>query len=603
MKRGIPALVLLVLLVAGTLAVPVAFGQSTPGPFDLEDLQSSGTHPADAPEGVRYIGPQESPTGAAALRHTPADPLSSDPQFLQPGTTVNTNQIQLYSTIFGEGTGSYELVIVYWQPGQREIGNQTVDVAASQQVQRVSVDIASGYQTRDINLRPHYGKEWQATAWLEQNGERVEGAQWRFRHASIRSSQAVDISTQSDAWGFAARTVILPGIAAIVLGLTASKLVLRKTGRGPGIGMAAWGFMGLIGGIIAMTALWYEIAEVVAKLDILLGLSMGLVAFGGGLRMHEEPEKIRFLRKELTEATSLRGNSKRQAAREHNGDGDVATDGGEPDADGQDVVEIPEDSYQDELYEDEETLATLRRGGERVVVASGIRPFLGRLFGEPAVLNLSDLRTRVRVKSGNVAEKIFTSPDADEAVEHKPATATREWPVWRRVKDAELTTAERILFGALTVTVLALPVIGWFVADSMANVPLVGAVAGLVILGIESHTVEDGFINVEPAPRHFISADASLTILQDEFGDAKTLEEFERIAWEERSNTAIDAREIETRRDKTVIRRIAESELGIDMGVIDEPTDKVGGPDASMADDDRGEESSEARADGGDRDE
>lgn len=291
--------------VAADTAAAQQAGQS-PGPFTLEDLRSDGVQPSEAPDSVRYLG-GESATGAVALRYRPADPLSNSLTYISPDATINTDQLQIYSTIFGGGTGDYEFVVAYWSEETRDVNGTSVPIAAEQEVQRVGVTLGSGYDTVPIKLQSHYNEEVQATAWLERNGERVEGARWRFSHASLPSSQQVQIATRADAWWYAAKTAIIPGVAGIVGGLWAARETLERTGRGPGLGGFAWGFLGFIGVLVALSALFYEIASVIAHLNILMGLSLAVVAYGGGLQMADETEKVAFERKELRDAKTLRG--------------------------------------------------------------------------------------------------------------------------------------------------------------------------------------------------------------------------------------------------------------------------------------------------------
>lgn len=314
MKRSIAlALVLVLIVPVGGAAVGGVAAQETgngttwsaPGPFDIEELRTGGDHPAEAPPSVRYLGGEKA-TGAVALRYVPATPFSNDPKMMEPGTTLNGDRVQLYSTIFGEGTGEYEFVVVFWQQETKRVNGTTVTYAANQEVQRASVTLENGYATTDVRLNSHFDDTWRATAWLERDGDRVPGARWTFNHASLPTSQQVQIATQADAWWYAFRTAILPGAAGIILGLSAARMTLRQTGRGPGWGLGAWAIIGAIGVGAGLGGLYYEISVVIANADILMGLSLGVVAYGGGLRMHPTAEKIQFVRKELREAKALR---------------------------------------------------------------------------------------------------------------------------------------------------------------------------------------------------------------------------------------------------------------------------------------------------------
>lgn len=280
---------------------------SPPGPFEIAELRTGGEHPSTAPPSVRYVGAEDgSADGAIALRYVPASPFGNEPQMLEPGTTLNTDRVQLYSTIFGEATGEYTFTVVYWQERRETVNGTTVTYAANQEVQRATVDVENGYATADIKLQSHFQDTYKATAWLEKDGERVPGARWQFQHASLPTEQQVHISTLTDAWWYTFRTAVLPGTGAIILGLSLARMTLRRVGRGPGWGLGAWAILGGIGVMAALGGLYYEVTVLIAHVDVLMGLSLGVVAYGGGLRMHPPAETIQFVRKELYDAKALR---------------------------------------------------------------------------------------------------------------------------------------------------------------------------------------------------------------------------------------------------------------------------------------------------------
>ena len=602
-RRAAVAAVSLAVLLVATMATPALAavaqpGDATaqvengsdvefdaPGPFDLADLRAGGTHPSAAPASVRYVTDGETTTGAIGVRYVPADPLSNQPVFLERGQALNTDQIELRSTVFGDSaTGEYEAVIVYWTPEQERVNGTTVEYAAGQEVQRAEVTIEDGYADAPIELNSHYDESVEATMWLERDGDVVDGARWRFTHASAPASQQVQIETQADAWWYAFRTAILPGVASIVLGLGAAKATLKAAGRGPGYSLSTWGVVSAFGVVMALAGLYYEIATVVANFDLLMGLVLLPIAYGGGLRMSPATERIAFERKVLTSALSLRRGDDGSDA-----DGDAVADGGQTSTPS-DRVEIPDDGYHDELYEDMSILTTIKGpDGDRLLPKKGIRPFFARLFASAARLDLSDLRTQVKV-SGSVSKKIYSDPESDVAVDHTPAHLRRRMPVCHRLPEPEegesLSWVTRGLYGVLTLAATALPVIGWRVGGMVMNTPTVGLVLGTVLLAVESYEAVDGSTDFVPAPRHDQTADASLTVLQKEHADARTIEEFEEIAWNERMNTAMEARDIEERRNKSAILRFLEDEVGLDLDVED--IDRPAGDTPDLPVDDKG---------------
>lgn len=555
-----------------------------PGPFDLTELRTNGRHPSEAPMSVRQLG--DPVRGSVAVRYIPSSPVSNEHEFLEPGTTLQTDTIQFYSTAYSDAVGEYEVVIVFWQHKQKTVNGTTFQYAANQSVQRATVDMGEGYDTSDVRLESHYDARWQATMWLERNGERVDGARWRFKHASVPASQQIAINTRGDAWRYLFINGIVPGIGGIIGGLALASATLRRTGRGPGYGMVVWGLLGGVSIFAVLGGLYYEVTQVVAHMEVLMGASLSIIAYGGGLRMHNAVEKIGFERMELTDALPLRQSGRQQET-------EAATDGGEP-APG--VIEIGDSDYKEELYEDLEILPTIRDGtGSRLIPKQGIRPFLARLFANAAELDISSFRTRVRMRDGPLAEKIYVNPDADSAVEHTRAHLRRKMP-FSDMRPEDSGRLEGLVFTVATLGALGLPVIGWYAGQAMANVPVIGAAVGLVGLAILSYEAVDGSIEVDPAPLHSRSAKATLTALQKEFADAKLLEEYEEIAWSERTRSALEARDVEGRRDKSMLQRMNEGALGMGLSPedqedeLDAPEDILGGPTDEKVTTDGGEE-------------
>jgi len=117
--------------------------------------------------------------------------------------------------------------------------------------------------------------------WLRA-GRRSVDARWRFEHASAPASQQVQIETQADAWWYAFTTAIIPGVASIIMGLSGAKATLKLAGSGPRI-LARDVGRGLGVRIVSVLGgLYYEVATVVANLDVLMGLSLLPIAYGGG---------------------------------------------------------------------------------------------------------------------------------------------------------------------------------------------------------------------------------------------------------------------------------------------------------------------------------
>ena len=65
-----------------------------------------------------------------------------------------------------------------------------------------------------------------------------------------------------------------------------------------------------------------------------------------------------------------------------------------------------------------------------------------------------------------------------------------------------------------------------------------------------------------------MTADASLTVMQSEHADAKLLEDYEEVAWTERIKTALEARDIDSRRDRSMIQSFLEKEIGVGLDAL-----------------------------------
>lgn len=554
---------------------PASGGVERPGPFDLATLRTAGTTPAGeaVPPSMRYLG--DPIMGAVAMRHKPVSPIDNDWTWVEPGTTVQTDRLQLVSSAFGNAAGEYDLVVVYWHEEQRQAANgTTVPVAADQTVQRISVTLDDGRAATVVDLQSHYDRAWRTTAWLEQDGEPVPGARWTFTHQSSPASEQVQISSESDLWWATIKTTWLPGAAGIIAGLSLARLTLRRTSRGPGYGLGVWVFLAGFGGLVAAAGLWYEITVLIARVDIIIGLSLGVLAYGGGLRFHPPVERVAFVQKHLRRVDG--GTEGQPVATDggHRGPGFDMSDLEAPEtvADG-DRPRLGEQGYYEELRESRTVVPTIVGEDGRGVPKQGLRPFFARLFADPARLDLSGLQTRTQV-SGDIDEKVYVRPDAEAPVDHTPARLVGRIPVWhrlyeetadgRRVIPEAVGTGERIVFGAGAALVCALPLLGAWAGGAWFSTPILGAIAGALVLVVELYGAADGEISYEPAPRHFVDAISTLTLLQRSYADAKTIDELEREVESERMRSHGEVRESEWRRDDTKIKEMIDMELSGD---------------------------------------
>lgn len=545
-----------------TATPPPASGS---GEFPIDVLRDSGTTQASQRvPSVRALG--DPPRGFVAVRYH--DPSLWDTIFggdgqlkqLSQGTVVRQNELQLYGSAFGSAAGEYELVMVFWQPEERTFGNGTQVVAAKQSTKRAKITFTENslYNYHNVSLPPHYSEDWQVTMWLEQGGERMDGVQWRFTHRSNpENKQAYSIDSAAGAWGYAARSVFIPGIISLVGGLALARVALRRTGRGPGYGI---GFVLLIAtiafGILGAIA-YYQIAVILDNVPYVMGGVIGAIAFGAGLTFHPPAKNIGFLRRELHDAESIPGGGPHTAA-----------DGGKAVRNSGDMGAEIFDEFTEAIKLDLPEVPAVRTPDGYRVPVKGLRPFLARFFAKAALLDLNNIATRQKVQRGRLDDIIVVDPQGETAVSHKPARIVRKLPI--DVLDEEAGRKAEALAMLKTAAILLGPAAaGWYLTSSLLNVPSVGVVAGLAVSAVLAYGAEDGFIEFDAAPPHFQRAEDSLTVLQRSYSYSKEEKSAKEEAWDEKAKTAAEGRQENQNQRKTATDRLLE-ETGIGAA-IEEP--------------------------------
>lgn len=559
------------------------------GPYSLEELRQGGVHDPESPPSIRMLEIDGQTRGAAGVRYQ--DPtwfeiVSGDEpkwQFLESGTRVTENDVQIYSSAFGGSTGDYTLVVVYWTEETRTVNtpNGTVERAyAEQNVERKQISITEGYSTANVTLKPHYDEAVQVTMWLEKDGEPVPGARWRFEHKSNPKSKAVNINSLAGAWGYTARTAIIPGLAGLILGFLGGTGARRLAGTGPRLGLGVWLIGLLIGGSVVATSAVYQTAVLLDHMPWLIGASFAVPAFGLALMSHPPVRKIGLERDEILDAKTLPG--RRTGATADTSRGDPVADGGAavdanaflsvlPTTNGSAAVTEDdtrngllsalsgtngtEDATADDdasiidatrhaemLYRDLPEIPVVRSGDSHKVPKRGIRPFLARLFGDPATLDLSSFQTRVGVRKGRLDEIIVVDPKSDEVADHEPAQPVRNLAIQNVDEDASI-WEQGLAWLVTLVQLLAGPLLGWVVFGSTMGLPGLGFLLGLVVTAVLSYSVEGGHIDFDPAPIHFMEARPTLTAMQNLYRVSAEEESAQETAWRERARTMQEARE------------------------------------------------------------
>lgn len=495
-----------------------------PGPYTRELLRKPGAHDPDAEDSIRLIG--DPVRGGLGIRYQPAKPTDNDWTWLEPGTTIRSNQLQVKATAFGDATGEYTLVVVYWEQASTRVqttdGIVTRQYAANQTVQRVTIDLENGYTTQEIELQSVYDGSKKMSMWLERDGEVVDGARWtKLSHETnpLSKAPASPVSSKYDLWQWAALTILAPAIPGILLGRRTAQHVLDRTIVSTQRGLGFWFGVLLVTVITALTAAWWQFSVIASALPFVAGLLLAAIAFVGYMGMYDnQVERAEFNQKNIEDTTSVTGDESKTAR-----------------------------------YEDIKLRNIIRRDGNIYMPSSGIRPLLARYWASPAQVDESDLTTVTDV-NGDVSKKYEVDPDADETLVHTPAHLSFE-PEWtepladrtRAEIDREVAKySDMDSFGASLMTVplaakkvlaqvnwqfVAVSVGGFAIIYSAVNASLglqtVASALGLLPLAIAGTKAKDGSLQFDPAPYHFSEARAILAKERETYAEAKTFEDLE----------------------------------------------------------------------------
>ena len=534
---------------------------SEPGPFTRADLQAGGTHDPEAPVSTRAIG---SPArGGIAIEHRPLQLIGGSEQMMEPGTQIQSDTLTLFGSTYGEAAGQYELVIVYWDAESTTVDGVTRQYAADQQVQRVTVNAENGYWKTPIELQSHYDNAVQATMWLEQDGERLDGARWRFQHKSnpLTAAPGFAVDGKSDLWRWAGLTILVPALPGLFIGRRAARHVLDETVVGPQWGMAKWlilfGILGLIGG----TALTWQTAAVLARAPWVVGAGftvMSFIAFIGW--SDHKTETAQFVKKDITESTSVTG---------------------------EDVPDV--------VSEHIEQKTIVREGETLFMPASGILPFIARYWARPAQIQQGHLESGISC-TGDISRKFEVNPESEETLTHSAASLSFDpTPLHDRDDQPDVLAdggedvptpgrlerfVDRVNWRFLAIS------IGGFLAIRTAIVAvtgagLIGAGVGLLPFLAASFRPTDGKLGYEAAPKHFSKAGAILATQRETFREAQTFEDLHSMV------ANLDLEVIDRTQETTeAVRQQMREKINDIFSVPDSPdVDSAGGDD----DDDGGQ--------------
>lgn len=516
MRRGVAAVVLL--LVTASLMAPVAAAQANetatatprpasdwepPGPFERSDLTTGGVHDAEAPPSVRNIGDPIS--GSVGVRHKP-NPLQNSKDWAASGATLQSDRLQLYGTAYGDAVGEYELVVVYWADKTHTTENGTgVEYAGEQSIQRVSFNMSAGYNQIPIALRSHYDDTKEVTMWLERDGERVDGARWRYQHRSnpLTAAPGTDISSKGDLWMWGAINILLPAIPGIFIGRKAAVHFLERTVTSARKGTGWWLFvLGFLTLLLVLAATW-QTAAVLSRAPYIAGLSIAVLSFVAMLGIRDrEVETAEFNRKDLESVTAVTGDESKSARKE-----DIKL---------KDIV---------------------RRDGKIYMPAKGIRPFFARYWAEPAAVDESDLKT-VNNTTGDVSKKYEIDPSEDETLKHTPAhlkfSPTLVLPADEDDEPAE-SPSDRLLDAAGRINWSYIGAAGlgglaaYYGVMAVFGVPSLAMLIGALPAVIGGYEARDGRLSIVPAPYHYSEARAILATERAKYREARTFEDLHKM--------------------------------------------------------------------------
>ncbi|MFC4449830.1 hypothetical protein [Halorussus aquaticus] len=407
--RRVTALLLVVLFVlptvtgVGVLAASDGQNQTSSDEYSLDELRENGKRYESAPPSMRFLGDY----GSATVRYTPVSPGKNGWKYLEPGTTIHSNEVALRAVRLApsdEIDESLNVTVVAWQKGEKEVstGNGTVTrpTATNVSVYHHQVSLGRGYDLANISLPAHYDESYQITMWVEENPD----ARWRFTHKSVDSKKGLPFpATWGGYWQFTTTNLLIWILAATGIVAIAVPASIRQTGRGPNMGLLFWAIvLGLGSALIGGGAYVWTASLLTAAPPVAAFLIAGVI----GIVMLETMEygvyRVALIRLFTEETKNPRGDLANSA------------EGGE--------FEVV-------------TLAQTEEGPK--AIRDGIRPWIARLFsgGSPLYgldrLELEfDLGTPdVSLTSSPADKLIFVDEDPEQLIDYEPETLSFELPL------------------------------------------------------------------------------------------------------------------------------------------------------------------------------
>ncbi|GAB3676860.1 hypothetical protein [Halopiger thermotolerans] len=498
------------------------------GKYSLETLRSGGRTVSGADPSTRWLGD----SGSMYVDYSSANPLTSGKteeweaeNLLANGDLVRVNELTFHATrLRNAESETYELVVVYWTEGTRQRGNATVPVANVQAEDRKELPIEGAFAHETVDLR-RSDESRRVTMWLEDSsGDRVDGAQWTFKHHSLATAADAGIDGEGDYLSRALMEFLLPIAGrSFVVGGAANRGV-KRAGVGPQYGYVPW-IVGLtLATFIFVSWQFTTLADLVARAPLIL--SAYVVGIVGIVVLEGQQSNVKetvFLRPHLVDVANARG-----------------------------------DDAKDSLLADMKTEKVVDlHNGAKAVVRPGVRPFLSRVFGGKAVLDPSrPLTTEINLAESEWDQLILVDPDADETLDYTPEGWKFEVPELTDWGDAlEIATG-----GAVTVGIVLL--VGFLASWAW------GIGAGLVVIALVCATPTETAARVDPANGHERAAFISMMYLAENHDDAETLESARKKLIRERARSERDVDEALETQDATLVEEMFGSD--VDRRLVDD---------------------------------
>lgn len=486
---------------------------TAPGPFGIDELRTGGQQVSSSgsqgpPASTRMLG-----SGGMVLKKLPINPAQNSYQPVQQNERLETDYLLAYTSAFADAVGDYEFVVVWYQPETTRVNGTQRTYAANQTIQRIGFEADSGYSASRLKLQSHYDKTWQATAWLEKGGERVDGARWRFSHQTnpLTASPAYPTNSKGDLWRWGAINLIVPAIGGILFSGISARHVLSRTIVGSLKGISYWAIVVVVlVGLAAVLATW-QTSVVLANAPVAVGLLMGLLAL---------PVMLSIRDSDLSRAGFFRRSLRRDAI-SPNGDQTVGT------------------------RRVENKIKKVYRHGENLYApVSGIRPMLARYWADPASIPTEDWQS-YDSGEGDLDQLFEVDPEADEVLTHRPARLVFSPSLTKHVDDEELADPpDKEGIAALPAAISAALsnwvkrrnwrfigiALGGGAAVYLTTMAVLGApliAGGLALLPalVEGHEARDGELKVEWGPSHWNDVQAQVQTEREEYEERRTFDD------------------------------------------------------------------------------